>query len=53
MVFTKGSLTWDEQSREITHSLDPASLTREVESMEQYNEIMGAMRNSPNLVDLG
>lgn len=32
LVFTKGSLVWDEQSREITHSLDPASLTREVES---------------------
>ncbi|MCG4262183.1 aldo/keto reductase [Acetobacter senegalensis] len=32
LVFTKGSLVWDEQSRVITHSLDPASLTREVES---------------------
>ncbi|KAG0163326.1 hypothetical protein DFQ28_011714 [Apophysomyces sp. BC1034] len=31
LVFTKGSLTWDADQR-IYHSLDPASLTREVEN---------------------
>jgi len=29
-VFTKGSLVWDEQGR-ISHSLDPASLSREID----------------------
>lgn len=32
LVFTKGSLVWDEKTREITHSLSPASLRREVEN---------------------
>ena len=32
LVFTKGSLVWDEATRQITHSLAPASLTREVEA---------------------
>jgi aryl-alcohol dehydrogenase-like predicted oxidoreductase len=31
MVFTKGSLIWDKVTRRISHSLDPASLAREVE----------------------
>ena len=30
LVFTKGSLIWSEATRRISHSLDPASLTREV-----------------------
>lgn len=32
MVFTKGSLIWDTATRQISHSLEPASLTREVEA---------------------
>jgi len=32
MVFTKGSLVWDEATRTISHSLAPASLTGEVEA---------------------
>ncbi|AIT05582.1 aldo/keto reductase [Sphingomonas taxi] len=32
MIFTKGSLIWDETTRAISHSLDPMSLTREVEA---------------------
>ncbi|KTR03600.1 aldo/keto reductase [Aureimonas ureilytica] len=32
MVFTKGSLVWDQKTRKISHSLEPASLAREVEA---------------------
>lgn len=32
LVFTKGSLVWDENTRQISHSLAPDSLTREVEA---------------------
>jgi aryl-alcohol dehydrogenase-like predicted oxidoreductase len=31
LVFTKGSLVWDSDTRRITHSLAPASLLREIE----------------------
>src|SRR5579862_3194394 len=31
-VFTKGSLVWDQNTRRVSHSLEPASLAREVEA---------------------